>query len=83
MTIEGNPFKHKASGEFAIRVALWLAKHDYGCALKETDDGVITITYAADYGEGHIYPSLHVQEGKVKWPAGSDLDLMLSFITQE
>jgi len=63
--------KSKTNAELAIKIAQWLTKSDYGCALIESGDGVVTITYADKKGEGHIGPSIQVYNGKVRFPAGT------------
>lgn len=73
-------FKSKENGELALRLTSWLVARNYACALRETDDGVVTITYAAEGGEGHIWPSLRINAGKIIFPAGSPEDLLFAFL---
>lgn len=74
-------FKSKENGHLAVKIANWLVtKKNYACAIRETDDGAITITYAEDGGEGHIWPSIHVDAGKIKFPKGSPEDLVIAFL---
>jgi len=75
-----NQAKSKENAEKAIRVAKWLASHGYGCALKETDDGVVTITYGDDGGEGKIWPSIRINAGTFIFPKGTPMDLMIAFL---
>lgn len=75
MTKSTDMFISKANGELALRIANWLTTRDYGCAIRQTDDGVVTITYGENHGEGHIWPSIRINAGKVTFPAGSPVDL--------
>jgi hypothetical protein len=71
-------FKSKENGELAVKLCIWLAQRSYACGVKETDDGVVTITYAdAD----KVWPSIRV-DGGITWPIGSPIDLMLEFLEQ-
>lgn len=72
--------KSKNNAKRAMEIALWLVRHNYGCALQETDDGVITITYAENKGEGKVWPSIRIDAGPVIWPKNSPLELMLEFL---
>lgn len=71
--------KSPANANLALKVACWLANRGFGCALTETDDGVCIINYAANHGEGKLQPPIRV-EGKLVFPKGTDLDLMMSLI---
>lgn len=60
----------------ALKLARYLASKGYGCAIRESDDGVITITYADKNGEGQIWPAIRI-DNEIIWPKGSPIDLML------
>jgi hypothetical protein len=77
---EPKVFKSPDNGRLALKLANWLVSHNYACVLLETDDGVITITYTEDHGEGQIWPSIRINAGSMIWPKQSPLDLMLAFL---
>lgn len=74
-------FISKANGELALRITGWLLPKKYSCALQQSDDGVVTITYADD--NGNIWPAIRVDAGRIVFPKGTDFDLMMAFLSQE
>jgi len=53
---------------------LFGTKHNIPSAIEELDTGVYLVYYASDK------PPIRIENGRMVWPTGSDLDLMLSFL---
>ena len=68
-------FKSLPNAKLAVMVAEHLAKRGYGCAVTESDDGVISVTYGENRGEGHTYPPILIDNGKIRMPTGTSFDL--------
>jgi hypothetical protein len=73
-------FKSPENGAKALSIASWLSDRGYASAIRETDDGVITVTYCNDTGK--IWPAIRIND-TVIWPAGSPFDLMMEFLESE
>ena len=74
-----NQAKSKPNAEKAIKLAQWLVSRGYGCALMETDDGVVTVTYGSQGGEGHVWPSIRINGNSYIFPKGTPMEVMNAF----
>lgn len=59
----------------ALNLATFLGmKYEVNCTIEELDTGAFIVTYSPDH------PGVRCFEGKIVWPAGSSLDVMLAFL---
>jgi hypothetical protein len=69
--------KSKTNAVRAVNLSMWLSLHGYSCALRESDDGVFTVTY---WDADHEWPPIRI-DVSILWPKGSPHDLMMDFLT--
>lgn len=65
--------------KLAVNVADWLAKRTKNhTAISWTHDGVLVIDYALD---GALQPSIRIYSGKIIWPVGTNMGILMEFMT--
>lgn len=61
--------------QLAVRIASWIGStYNINTIIEELDTGVLLVTYSSDH------PPVRVEKGRIIWPKGTDLDLMLAFL---
>jgi hypothetical protein len=61
----------------AYNLSVWLALRKYNCALRESDDGVFSVTYWDN--NGNEFPPVRI-DVSILWPKGSPSDLVFDFL---